>query len=375
MINDSDLIAAIYNAVLDPSGWEEIVGRVVQATKSAAGFLANRGTDAGELTALFNADPFYADLYGRHYYKINPLDAIGTAIAPGNVRSVTSITQTDAFKASAFCNDIMRPQGWADCVCVGLFHRPGEYGLLVLDRSPGALWVDPREWQLLESLGPHLKRAAEVRHLLAQARAATDSLGAAVAAAGFAIFLLTQDCHVLFANSKAEDLLRRGIGLHHEKGRLATATPALTQRLRALARVSTRPGQGGGEMGGSLELPRGGGGRPLIAHVFPLAANRAVIFDVDRPAAALFVMDPAANLAAQVRRFAAKFGLTDGESRVLGEIIGGQGLLAAAARLKITEATARTHAKHILSKTETHRQTELIRRFFETSFSGTLDGK
>jgi DNA-binding CsgD family transcriptional regulator len=29
--------------------------------------------------------------------------------------------------------------------------------------------------------------------------------------------------------------------------------------------------------------------------------------------------------------------------------------------------TARTHAKHIFEKTETHRQSELVRRFFETS--------
>jgi DNA-binding NarL/FixJ family response regulator len=51
-------------------------------------------------------------------------------------------------------------------------------------------------------------------------------------------------------------------------------------------------------------------------------------------------------------------------------IIAGNGLLAAAARLNITYATAREHAKRILSKTGTTRQTELIRRFFETALLG-----
>jgi hypothetical protein len=37
MAEDSDLIAAIYDAVIDPSGWEGIVKRIVKATKSAAG--------------------------------------------------------------------------------------------------------------------------------------------------------------------------------------------------------------------------------------------------------------------------------------------------------------------------------------------------
>ncbi|MGH7456001.1 MAG: helix-turn-helix transcriptional regulator, partial [bacterium] len=58
------------------------------------------------------------------------------------------------------------------------------------------------------------------------------------------------------------------------------------------------------------------------------------------------------------------------ETRVVGEIIGGNGLLAAATKLKITEATARTHASRILAKTGTARQTELIRRFFDTALSG-----
>ena len=44
------------------------------------------------------------------------------------------------------------------------------------------------------------------------------------------------------------------------------------------------------------------------------------------------------------------------------------------ARLNITYATAREHAKRILSKTETNRQTELIRRFFESSLPGPPPG-
>src|SRR5262249_6412648 len=108
---------------------------------------------------------------------------------------------------------------------------------------------------------------------------------------------------------------------------------------------------------------------PLLAHVFPLAANRTVsMFDIDRPAVAVFVIDPSADFGAQIRRFGARFGLTFAETRVLGEIIGGNGLLAAAAKLKITEGTARCHANRILAKTGTTRQTELIRRFFETAF-------
>src|SRR5262249_60029228 len=98
----------------------------------------------------------------------------------------------------------------------------------------------------------------ELHQLLSGARAATESLGAAVAAAGFAVFLLSGDCRILFANAKAEDLLCRGMGLRCKRGRLAGATPSLTRRLHALAREAARPGGSEGDIGGTIvELCRG----------------------------------------------------------------------------------------------------------------------
>ena len=369
---DGDLIAAIYDAIIDPSRWDEVVKRIVEATKSVSGGLHILQPDAAGLSATCNADPFYNDAYVQHYYKISPLIAAAPAIAPGEVWTATHVTQTDAYKASAFYHEFGRPQGWADVVAVGLLRTPKSYGALSLQRSPDAIWVEPAEWQLLEILAPHLQRAVAIHDLLARTRATTKSLGAAVAAAGFAVFLLTEDCRVVFANAKAEDLIRRGIGLRYERGRLATTSPALTARLHAIARQGAYHKTGEGDMGGTLELCRGENRPPLVAHVIPLAPIRtAAIFDLGRPAAAVFIVDPAAGLTAQIRHFAARFGLTAGETRVLAEIIAGNGLLAAATRLKITEATARTHAKHVLAKTGTNRQTELIRRFFATSLPGS----
>jgi DNA-binding CsgD family transcriptional regulator/PAS domain-containing protein len=366
-----DLIAAIYDAVTDPSRWDEVVKRIVEATKSFSGNLVLQQADAGSLTALYNVDPFFADAYSQTYHKNDPLKTPDWSIAPGEVRAC-SYTQTDSFRASAYYDEFVRPQGWVDLIATGLVRAPDAFALLVLTRSPDAMWVEAAEWHLLETLAPHLQRAAAIHRLLSRTTATTESLSAAVAAAGFAVFLLTGNCRVLFANPKAEDLVRRQTGLRYERGQLAAATPALTHRLHALARAGSWLARGEGDIGGTLELSRGENCSPLVAHVIPLAANRAAaIFDIDRPAAAVFVVDPAAGLGAHIQRFAGRFGLTVAEARVLAEIIGGDGLLAAAARLKVTEATARTHAQRILAKTGTTRQTELIRRFFETALPGS----
>lgn len=372
MVGDRDLIAATYDAGIDPSGWEKAVKRIVAATKSVSGGLHIRQAEATPLLASDNLDPVYVDAYAQTWNKLDPLIAIGLAASLGAWKTCTCIAQTDKFRASAFFNEFMRPQEHADLIGVSLVRGPHFSAHLALHRSQDAVWVEPKEWNLLETLAPHLKRAAEIHQLLSRARTSTDSLGAAVAAAGFAAFLLTEDCRVIFANAKAEDLVRRGAGLRYEHGWLAAATPYLAHRLHALAREAARPLRAEGDIGGSLGLPCGKDRQPLLAHIFPVAANRtALIFDFDRPAVAVFAADPAADLAAQVRRFGTKFGLTPAETRVLAEIIGGNGLQSAAESLKIARTTARTHADRILGKTGTHRQAELIRLFFEMSLPGS----
>lgn len=374
MAREIDLIAAIYDAAIDPSGWDDVVRRLVEATRSIAGGISLYG-DGIQLTALCNIDPSFAEGYARHYHKMNPLEKHSSLMAPGQIATTTRITQTDSFRASPYYNEFLRPQGWADFVSIGLRRAAYKSGSLTLLRSADAVWVEPPQWQLLEALAPHLARAANIDEMLSRARAATQSLGSAIGEAGFAAFLLTEDSRVLFANAKAEDLIRSGKALRYERGRLAAPAPALTHRLQALAREGARPACAEGGIGGTIELPCGVNRAPLFAHVIPLAANRVVsIFDLCRPAAAVFVVDPQSNLNAQIRRFAARFGLTPGETRVLAEIICGHGLQAAAVRLKISRATARTHADNIFAKTGTNRQTELIRRFFEASMPSQPGG-
>lgn len=108
--------------------------------------------------------------------------------------------------------------------------------------------MEPAEWHLLETLAPHLQRAAAVHALLARTRATANSLAAA---AGFAVFVLTENCRVLFANPKAEDLVRRQTGLRYERGQLAAAT----LRSPIACRRSPAQGHGPGAAEATLAAP------------------------------------------------------------------------------------------------------------------------
>ena len=144
---DGDLIAAIYDAAIDPSGWDEVVKCIVEGTKSFSGNLVLQQAGAGSLTALYNVDPALAEAYAETYYKDDPLRTPVWSIAPGEVRAC-SYTQTDRFRASAYYDEFVRPQGWAGLVATGLARAPNAFSLLALTRSPDAVWVEPAEWRL-----------------------------------------------------------------------------------------------------------------------------------------------------------------------------------------------------------------------------------
>lgn len=92
MADDSDLIAAIYDASIDTSGWKEVVKRIVEATKSVSGGLHIQQADAAHLSATHNVDPFWQKAYVETWYKNNPFVGLVATAPPGEVQSHTSIT-------------------------------------------------------------------------------------------------------------------------------------------------------------------------------------------------------------------------------------------------------------------------------------------
>ena len=89
-----DLIAAIYDAIIEPSGWGGVVTRIVDATKSVSGGLHIQQSDAVHLSALCNTDPFFANAFVQHF----------VAFSHGKVVADTTIT-LKSLRPSWSCQD------------------------------------------------------------------------------------------------------------------------------------------------------------------------------------------------------------------------------------------------------------------------------
>jgi DNA-binding CsgD family transcriptional regulator len=224
--------------------------------------------------------------------------------------------------------------------------------------------------RLMRLMVPHLQHALRVQSHMAEAELQRRRAHDALEHVAHGVVMLDAGGSVLFANRAALSISTPANGLKIGRTGIRAQRPAEDAALqRAIAHASgrTRRGPRGGE---TLALTRNGERQPLMAHVLP-----AVLDDPDVADGTLVLLvDPGRetpSLAASLTRL---YGLTRKEARVATEILRGDGLQAVADRMSVTLSTVRVHLQNVFDKTQTHRQTELMRLLLSLEAGMGADG-
>ena len=114
-----------------------------------------------------------------------------------------------------------------------------------------------------------------------------------------------------------------------------------------------------GHPGGAVAISRPSGRTPYSLRVAPI---RLAGFRLHRrdPAVAVLFSDPDQAPVAPAALLHQLYGLTAAEARLAVDLCAGDDLREIAARNGLSIATVRTHLKHLLAKTGTRRQGELV---------------
>ncbi len=204
-------------------------------------------------------------------------------------------------------------------------------------------------------------------NFLAEERTLSELLGSVMARAGFGLALVTANRRIVYANDTADTLMRASNGLRCERNCIIAANSTTSRKLQSLITAACRQ-TGESVHGGSLIIRNEDGVASLAVHVVPLCQCPVVVAPSrDSPVAGLVINNCQRTLSERISAFADLFTLTPGEARVVSHLITGAGLTKAASRLSIALSTARSHLKHILEKTSTHRQAELVKVFYEVT--------
>jgi len=193
-----------------------------------------------------------------------------------------------------------------------------------------------------------------------------ELLGDLIARVGLGVLVVAADRRIVYANKTADALMQARYKLYCKDGCLNSTDFVSSRKLQTLiADAATNGNEPRRE--GSLILPAEDGSPPFVIHVVPLALHGDFCSSNEKALVGLIVIDGRQGVRDRLRAFVNLFSLTFGESRVVAQLVSGQGLKTAACRLNLAPSTVRTHLTRIMEKTGTHRQAELIKVFYEVT--------
>jgi DNA-binding CsgD family transcriptional regulator len=171
--------------------------------------------------------------------------------------------------------------------------------------------------------------------------------------------LVDREAKIIHANRAAQAMLAARSPIRSEQGELRAHLPETTAALRSAIAKAAGNETALGAAGIGIPAHRAEG-EPALIHVLPLMSGDVRARIAPRACAALFVTPAVAGIGAPPEALAALFDLSPAEMRMLERLIAGDTPAEAAAKIRISVTTARTHLAHIFQKTGTSRQAELI---------------
>lgn len=203
---------------------------------------------------------------------------------------------------------------------------------------------------LVRHLLPHLHRALRVRWKIAHEQQAGQLREQALDCIGMAILLLNTTGRILFANRKAELLIRQGGHPSVLHGRLCSLDIDKNNAIRQ----ALRQAQAG--LGSTLRFDNGDTIGLRVLTFSPISAKSGD--NLSTPARILvMISEPEKAAPSDIGLYR----LTAAETRVLKLLLQHQGTKAIAETLHISMATLRSQLRALFAKTNTKNQRELIR--------------
>ncbi|MBT3069403.1 helix-turn-helix transcriptional regulator [Rhodomicrobium sp. Az07] len=352
------LIDLIYEAAEDPLKWQRVLAHLTAAVGgSGAAFHASEADNSGfSFGTCWQIDPEGQREYADYYHTVNPL-AVALATVPAGVAVPDqALVPREAYKNSELIHDYSRRFDIRGSITLLAARNEQRLACLGVIRPYRSELFEAHEVAFVQRAAPHLTRALALNRRLAQLDGEKRTFEQVLDRLGHAVIVLSEDRKVCYENDAARRLFRTGDALRVVQKRLAAASPIIDARLaegvRAALALKRRRGD-------TIMVPRENGARPLIVRIMPFDQNSGFPLGTGTRAIVL-ISDQASTAENKANEMMNAFGLTPAEKRLVHELLAGRTLRESAESLAITRATSRNRLAHIMSKTGTHRQSELI---------------
>jgi DNA-binding CsgD family transcriptional regulator len=363
MIGDavSQTLDALYDAAVSPEHWSVAIGRLIDVFGCVNGFRVERDlqTMDGRMIGPRVDDEFRGRFFGVWRHR-NIFANRMRGWQPGIYTDQQILPKSDLLRDDYF-NGFMKRGGVHSLLLFSLRVDPGVHQSVSLTRPASAGEFETCDRELAEFFLPHLQRVAKITGYLDRSRLMLDAAARLLEENPTGILLLKRDGRIAFANRSARAMAEVADGFVLRSDRMKAPgqrEDAILQRL--IAAATGRGNPKGASRGGVMRLARRSGARDYVVVASTLSSAPAT-FEELAPAAFVLITDPDAAPLRSSSMLRRAYDLTATETMVAERLMLGDTPEQAAAVLEIKISTARTHLTALFRKTETTRQTELIR--------------
>ncbi len=366
------ILDRLYAVAQDESqdAWTDIYDEIATLVGSGPGGLTifeTAGKNVASQTTDFNviATNMHTDAlreYKEHFQFVSPFkERIAHLKAGQSFRRRIEWSDAD-YEKSELYSDLFRKHGIYEYEYHALYSDSSISGGINFSRSKSRPEFSKSERQTIDTLLPHIRRAFELRHKLIKHRQNNMCMVDILNKMDHGVLIVDAAAKVIFANSSAESVMGLKDGIEFKSDhtiRLArTSENQLLTRLLQLSMSEDIAAKGLAAL--DLQVSRPSGLRPLHLSVFQF--NHEEFQEPNGGSAAIvFIHDPEKVIHTSEAVLMSTYGMTPAEAHLSALISDGLTVNEASEILNVQPNTVRVHLKNIYSKTQTNRQSELIR--------------
>ena len=344
-------IDEIYEAAVVPEKWRAILDRLAEMADAEGALLFAACPGVPRWISSEAIQHTMEEWIGSKWYLDNPR---GRRLVPREEpRFLTDLDAmtVEEINASDFYTELLRPRGLGWCIGTSIRSPAGDTLVFSIEKAHAKGPVPRTVAEQLDSLRPHLARAALLSGRLGLDRA--KSTVTTLEAIGLPAAALTPDGRVVSANAgflASEPRIRIGAG---NQVQLASA-PAQALLMEAVSNATIASGR----IGKSIPVRAVGTEPAFVAHVVPLRGGALDVFT--GALSIVFTTSITRSASPAPSLLQALFDLTPAEARTASQITEGKSIEQISSATGISHNTIRTHLKSVFQKTGVERQAELV---------------
>jgi DNA-binding CsgD family transcriptional regulator/PAS domain-containing protein len=359
----SSLAGRIYDCILTPANWPSTIEDIRTRLGFANGVLGTHSSvRPSHLFAAANID-VPSQQSALSYARELP-DIWGGAAMLGRHRLAepvvaSRITTRKALSRSRFYREWCRPRGIGDAVTMQLYRDGDIAGAMTFGQFSHDGAIRASQVELLQTLAPHLHRAATIGNVFKISAARAATFEATVDTWSVGVLLVDDALTVIEANQAAQAILDCGDVVAVRRGRMELRSAAAQKSLHAAVLRMVGEPVASDIRQASIGVPRADGD---LSHIQLRRIERQTPFaGMARKPVVAVLISAAATAPLPDEAMACFYALTPGETSIFRLVVAGKQPSEVSAALGLKVSTVKTHLVRIFAKTGVQRQADLVR--------------